>query len=442
MKHIATLFFIILCSIEAQANFEQLAKQALRRNLQLQAAKLEIKQSLIDITTADNKMIPNLNLNATGMQKNFESSPATVDSSLAFSLRLAQTYPALGRIPRINRRIARLRAQISETMKRQQETTILRKLSDTYFGLLRDQEIIKAHTTDLLLIDELLRIAHLHREVGLVLDNDVLRIDVEKLNSSSALLRAQNSYQNLKYDLAALLDYDDPQKIEISLPKGIKFTCHTFDPKILLNKVFENDNEIITSNTNIDILNQSINAAKSANLPTLSLESSYNYSARAGNSKDNRDLTTTFVLTTPVYDSGDIDNSIRAAKNAKKIAQLRLSNLKNNKRAAIEKSLSDYNEAVARIKLAEKMFEQSFENMRIVFSRYQEGVASIVELVDAQLLITNTAQNAIRAYYDERSALSEIFILTEDFESLYKIDLNPVTVNFDFLLQTLEIQEF
>ncbi|HOO51003.1 MAG TPA: hypothetical protein PLK94_06925, partial [Alphaproteobacteria bacterium] len=88
-----------------------------------------------------------------------------------------------------------------------------------------------------------------------------------------------------------------------------------------------------------------------------------------------------------------------------------------------------------------KMAEQSYENMRIVFTRYQEGTSSIIELIDAQRLLTSSSQTAIKAYYDERERLVEILLLLHKFDELYLTDQNPSILNTNFLRQALKLGE-
>lgn len=129
------------------------------------------------------------------------------------------------------------------------------------------------------------------------------------------------------------------------------------------------------------------------------------------------------------------------AQKAEEIVKLRVRDLSNSKKAILEKAVADYNEALSRISFAEKMAEQSYENMRIVFTRYQEGTSSIIELIDAQRLLTSSSQTAIKAYYDERERLVEILLLLHKFDELYLTDHNPSILNTNFLRQALKLGE-
>jgi outer membrane protein TolC len=453
-KHssLAAQCFLLLCfslftCISAQADtLADLIQKALDRNLSLQISDLEIEQSFIDEKRSHNALIPDVNFIVNKTNRDFrddfqKNNPSSIDKMLTYSLKLTQSYPGLGRIPVIQEEITRLKTSIKKTYKENQKINVLRNLTRIYFKMVRDQELVKIHETDLVLIAALMKVAKLNEELGLVLHNDILRIEVEQLNSNTELVKAKSSYGNLKYDLAAILDIQDPASHTLELAKGLKFATASPTTEELLPELFKIDNDINLARTDLKILDKTVRSARSANLPTLSIDASYNHGAEVGPIKGTKDITTTFVLSTPVYNSNDIENAVRLAQKSQDIVKLRIRDLSNTKKSLIEKAVADYHEALSRISFAEKMAEQSYENMRIVFTRYQEGASSIVELIDAQRLLTNSAQTLIKAYYDERERLAEILLLMHRFAELNNLDQNASPLNTDFLMQVLNLGE-
>ncbi|MDD3147047.1 MAG: TolC family protein [Candidatus Riflebacteria bacterium] len=426
------------------ANLAELVATALERNLSLKISELEIEQSFIDEKKSFNAMVPDVNFIINKTHKDFKdayqkSSPGSIDSMLTYALKLTQSYPGLGRIPLIQKEITQLKTRMKKIYKENQKKLVLRNLTQIYFKMVRDQELIKIHETDLALIAALMKVAKLNEELGLVLHNDILRIEVEQLNSNTELIKAQNSLGDLKYDLAAILDNQDPEAMKLDLAKGLKFAPASYTCAELLEELFKIDNDINLARNDLKILNKTVRSARSANLPTLTIDASYNHGREIGPIEGTKDFTTTFMLTTPVYNGNDIENAVRLAQKSEEIVKLRVQDLSNSKKAILEKAVADYNEALSRISFAEKMVEQSYENMRIVFTRYQEGASSIVELVDAQRLLTNSSQTAIKAYYDERERLAEILLIMHRFDEIAKLDENASPLNTDFLMQALNI---
>ncbi|PKL46920.1 MAG: hypothetical protein CVV42_14600 [Candidatus Riflebacteria bacterium HGW-Riflebacteria-2] len=446
-KVLLSLVLATACISTAQAGtLAGLINKALERNLSLHISDLEIEQSFIDEKKSYNALIPDVNMVINRTSKDFKddyqkNSPGSIDKMLTYSLKLTQSYPGLGRIPAIQKEITRLKTDIKRTLKDNQKISVLRNLTRIYFKMVRDQELIKIHETDLVLIAALMKVAKLNEELGLVLRNDILRIEVEQLNSNTELIKSRNSFEDLKYDLAAILDMPDPASIKLELARSLKFSTASYTSETLLPELFKIDNDINIARTDQAILQKTVRSARSAHLPTLSLDASYNYGREIGPIENTRDFAATFMLTTPVYNGNDIENAIRMAQKAEDIVKLRVRDLSNSKKAILEKAVADYNEALSRISFAEKMAEQSYENMRIVFTRYQEGASSIVELVDAQRLLTNSSQTAIKAYYDERERLAEILLLLHKFDELRMIDQNPSILNTDFLTQVMNLGE-
>jgi outer membrane protein TolC len=84
-------------------------------------------------------------------------------------------------------------------------------------------------------------------------------------------------------------------------------------------------------------------------------------------------------------------DEIRKAEKDKQIMDLKFQSLENFKKGDLKKAYSDYREVQERVSSAEKSMEQARENMRMVTIRYEHGDASIVEVIDAQITLTNSS---------------------------------------------------
>lgn len=290
-----SMFVLAACTCAQAGTLAGLISKALERNLSLQISDLEIEQSFIDEKRSHNALIPDVNFIVNKTHKDFKdsyqkSNPGNIDKMLTYSLKLTQTYPGLGRIPVIQEEIAKLKTDIKKTYKDNQKINVLRNLTRIYFKLVRDQEFIKIHETDLMLIAELMKVAKLNEELGLVLHNDILRIEVEQLNSNTELIKAQNSFGDLKYDLAAILDNQDPALLELDLAKSLKFVAASYTSEALLPDLYQIDNDINLARTDLKILNKTVRSARSALLPTLSIDASYNHGREIGPIEGTKDF--------------------------------------------------------------------------------------------------------------------------------------------------------
>ncbi|MDD2715438.1 MAG: TolC family protein [Candidatus Wallbacteria bacterium] len=410
-----------------EVSLSSLIDMALRQNLTLKIQKLQIEQAWIGIKKADNSFIPNLDLLYTdNIKHNLDSAQKNASGPQAdtfiYSLSLSQAFPALGKYNVLQKKLARLKSLAVETGYSKAELDLSKQIVKIFFQLVQYQETIKIHEENLMLIKKLLEIADLNMKVGLATKNDILRIEVQEYNIQVALLKTRNSYDNQLIDLANALNLDDTSSLNLVFPETLKFQVRSFDPKGAEDLMLKQDYDLVLSRNDQKVFTETFDAAKSAYLPTLSLSGKYNYSEKTGSYNDARDYSLGFAVSSPFYDGGDILDEIRKAEKDKQIMDLRAQSLENFKKGDLKKAYSDYREVQERVSSAEKSMEQAKENMRMVTTRYEHGDASIVEVIDAQITLTNSSLQAITTYYDERTRIMELLSRINEIQGLKSLD--------------------
>ena len=415
-------------SIDAEPlRLARIAEMALARNIGLKIAAVQIEERLLDLKKAQNDFLPNLDLRLSTSRKTVldqqqKANPFLYERTTLYSLDLVQKFPALGKANELARDVADLRTQAARVAAQNARRRLLREVITTYFKIFREQERRKLHEENRFLAGKLLEVAKINESVGLSLQNDILRIEVQIANFEASIVDARNSAATLMQDLATLLDLHDASALEPAFPASLKFTPQEMSASAALQLMLQADYELQLARTDLNIMRKTVRAAKSAHLPTLTLSGNYTHGKEVGPYNGTKDYTVAFSLDMPVYDSGDIQNEVRRTHKQAEIASLTCADLENRKRGAVIKAWTDYHEVLERIRFAEKAVEQSRENMRVVSTRYKAGDASIVELVDAQLTLSSTAQTAISAYYDERIRYAELLFLTGQEEAALGMD--------------------
>ncbi|HNV72201.1 MAG TPA: TolC family protein, partial [Candidatus Ozemobacteraceae bacterium] len=248
---------------------------------------------------------------------------------------------------------------------------------------------------------------------------------VQTSRTRSSLNTTRHQMLNHRVDIESVLACVGTTTLDISIPATPTFELASMTLAAATDLMLARDFDLALIANDAAIFRKGIHAARQANLPTLDINSNYTYGHKVGTMKDTRDYTVTFGLSFPVYDGGDIRNEVRKAE--KTLAELELAHedLVNRKRALLTTYFNDYHEAVERIAVAAKAMEQSRENMRMVMTRYEHGAASIVELVDAQLTLSSTSEEAVDARIDERLRLADILLAIHDLEALCTLDKVP-----------------
>ncbi len=445
----ALIFLLLFLGFQAgrpahSGDLGTLIDRGLGENLGLKIKALRIEEARLDIRKARNSFVPNVDFSLSDSQKfALDDAQKKIQGlegkTVLYSLGLTQAFPALGKANTLQCDLSELKKAAAETVRTRTALEFMKQISRVFFQLLKQQELIKINQENLRLIGVLLEIAKINMEVGLALRNDILRIEVQQANIEASLVKEKSTFQNLLFDLAALLNADDPSQTRLHLPPSLKYPLFEISASEAKALLLERDLDLALAKSDIAILEKTSQAAKSAHLPTLNLGGKYNYGREVSLLRDTRDYSVYFSLTAPVFDSGDLNIEVERIRKNLEMAKLVRKELENDKKATLSKALGDYDEVRNRIAFAEKALEQSRENMRVVATRYQTGDASIVELVDAQITLTNSAQTAVNAYYDERVRGAEIFLLTNQPDRLKTLDEGaiPVPADWEYLARNI-----
>ncbi|NLI77496.1 MAG: TolC family protein [Candidatus Riflebacteria bacterium] len=427
LVHAAALAAALLATPAAGLDLAGLAALAKARNLSLQVARLDIEESWIDQRIAENSFIPNADLDFTNGQKRSlddgqQAVYGAVSKTSLFSLKIKQEFKALGKYNEWQRDVARLKTQAKERLQERAELEVMRRLLTIFFQMAKQEELARIHEFNLGLIGQLLEIGRLNMRVGLALEKDVLRIEVQQANTQAALVRARHDFDNHRLDLANLLNLRDTASPTVDLPPSLRFPLAAPDASATRALLLERDLDLALARNDRTILVKTVTAARAAGKPTLNLNAAYNHGLESGPLKNTRDYSVSVSLSAPVYDSRDRLNEVRRAEKLLARAELTLQELEGARLLALEKAFSDYDEARQRIAFAEKALEQSRENMRVVGIRFKAGDAPITDLVDAQITFSGAAETAVNARYDERIRLATILLLTRQFPEALALD--------------------
>ncbi|HNW37016.1 MAG TPA: TolC family protein, partial [Candidatus Ozemobacteraceae bacterium] len=291
-----------------------------------------------------------------------------------------------------------------------------------YFDLLEEQQLAQVDEINIILLGKLLEVARINQEVGLALPNDILRIETQKANIESSLTSRNAQQERYRLDLAYLLDLPSAS-LTIDLPPGIIFPLASPTFELFHAAMFEKDADLELARRDTELYRRLRRAAGLAEQPTISVGGAYNITnSSVGSVNLARDYAVQVAVDFPVFDSGDLKNETKRATKAVDRADLTLADISSAKRTALMSALTEYAEMDPKLHFAVKALEQSRENMRMVMTRYQHGDAAIVELIDAQITMSDAAQNSVRIHRDERVRLAVLYELSRDLELQKKLD--------------------
>ena len=155
--------------------------------------------------------------------------------------------------------------------------------------------------------------------------------------------------------------------------------------------------------------------ARAGRLPSVSLSGNYEI-----NSEDFNDNGTNYtvgaVASLPLFTGGRISSSIREAEfNLKQVSAM-LQDMEQRICGETRQAFFTARSAWERIHVAQAAIGQSKESLRIVKNRYNSGLFTITDLLDAEVMVQQSLTNHLKAIHDYRAAMTHLELASGIFE--------------------------
>ncbi|MFC3880485.1 TolC family protein [Algoriphagus namhaensis] len=302
-------------------------------------------------------------------------------------------------------RAAKTFAELTEFDQLKVENDVIEAVKKAYYGVLVNERRIELSEANLARIDSLLEETKALNEAGFTEKIDVSRIQVQRNNTSTALSRAITAYEISKQLL----------KIQMGLPKEydiqITESLAELNPEEELNEILTMEGlrrvEEDQVQKSLELTNLDLKYNQSQYMPTLFFNGNYQRSG-AGNS-----LSTTFesinwfgssllgvTLNIPIFDG--LAKSARIQKNRVQMQQLenQRSFLQDNIALEIYQARQTLANDLDILKVQQDNMALAQEVFDIAKIKYNEGVGSNIEVVDADAALKEAEINFLAALYD------------------------------------------
>ena len=310
------------------------------------------------------------------------------DGSFFIGLRAAKTYKAL-----------------TEYDKIKVENDVIENVKKAYYGVLVNAERIKLSQANLTRIDSLLDETKALNEAGFTEKVDVSRIQVQRNNTFSQLKRSITAYDISKQLL----------KIQLGLPKNydivITETLAELNPAedIAALQIMEGAHrvEMDQLETNLELTQLDLKYNTSQYMPTLDLSANFNRSG-AGDSfntlfKSRNWFSSSMIgvsMNIPIFDG--LSKSARIQRNRIQLQQLENQKFYLGQNIQLEiyqakQNLANDLEVLAVQKESMELAQEVYDISKI---KYNEGVGSNLEVVEADAALIEAEINYLGALYD------------------------------------------
>ncbi|WP_258406049.1 efflux transporter outer membrane subunit [Shewanella acanthi] len=366
----------------------KLIEHALSRNLDLKVAQSRLLAARSKMTVVDSNLWPEISLNL-GYERTFDSAATNTDPVPETTLDLTGALSWEIDLWGENRRASEAAQAdyLSEVEKlRLIYVSLISDIASRYYEWLDIEQRFSISSNTVALRQKELEIAKLRHTNGVISGLDVRQAEVELQSTKVTLPKLDYERQNKINQLYILLgEYDYPLPLAQGLPEnvGLPYELNAGVPSELLNlrpDVKISEQQMIAANAEVGV-------AKTAFFPKFTISGVY---GRENNHLkdifDSEGVTWSLLggVTTPIFNRGRVAANYDIANEASKQAVL-------NYRSTVLNAYFDVNDSINNLRRAElaitslkELLISTQEYARLARLRYQNGVATSLDLMDSQ----------------------------------------------------------
>lgn len=266
-----------------------------------------------------------------------------------------------------------------------------------YMEAIRAEAAVKAREADLELSQQLLKLAQDRKKAGVATGLDVTREEVQVENTRQHLLVAQNDQESAKLNLIRIL--------------GIEFNVHlTLTDELTLAKVElqntetalsvarENRTELKVQMTRQKLASLSLSSVTSERVPSLSLNGDYGW---IGLKPDDALATRSvgLMFSVPIFDGGQREGRISENRSRVRQESIRMKDVSDQVTLEVRNALLTLDSSTQQVAVAEKGIELALKELTFARDRFAAGLATNIEVTNAQTSIARARDNLIEALF-------------------------------------------
>jgi len=426
-------------------SLEEAIQLALRNNLTIQSAMLDVERQAEVVREAQAAWWPQLDLSSDYVWSDSASSRISIrrqeeilgsrsalqtdSTATSFNTELRLSYSVLTSGRRDGRiRSAQERLRLLELEVERQTENVRLSVTEAYYELQQtDQNVIIAQSA----VDnsqKSLEDARALERAGVGTQFDVLRSEVQLANDQQQLRQAQSDQQVARRSLAQVLNLS--QRVDIQARDPVKIAGVweiSLEETIVL--AFRSRAELEQQLAQREISRQDARVARSEMLPQVSVFASANL---LNNSDDGiSSLTEGYSagarFSWQLFNGGSTAASIRQQQISQASAELDFSDQRNQIRLQVERAYYQLQASFQNISTAEEALKLAEESLDLARLRFQAGVGTQTEVIDAQNELTRAQGNRVTAILGYNRALANLRRSVSNYPLLDEVDAELTT---------------
>ncbi|ACI20969.1 MULTISPECIES: TolC family protein [Thermodesulfovibrio] len=409
-KRIALIFLIIfsfLNPLYAQElktlSLQECIDIALKKNPDILASKSTVEKSFFKIGEARSGYFPEIDLSL-GYQRTYQESKTGEEYSKQYSgqINLTQTLFDFGKTSKQ----VQVQEELYKSTQWQDKDTLLQTIynvKEAYFSALKAK---KQKETALEVIRQSKRHLDLAKgfyEVGLKPKIEVTKAEVELSNATLNLITAEKQLSQALLNLKVAMGAVDMQDFDI---RQEEYAVRKLDEKELLDIAIERNPQLQAIKFNKQASISTEELVKKEYMPKFTGSASYGYL-----NEDfplDKKWTLFLQMSLPLFSGWSTTYKLKQAKADTTYYSYKEDSIRQQITSQIKNLFVQLKEASQKIETLKIALKQAKENLDLAMGRYEVGIGSSIEVVDAIVLYEQTNTQYWQAIYDYNVTYAQI----------------------------------
>ncbi len=305
-------------------------------------------------------------------------------------------------------RMAQKGREMAQTNQKLSEVQVIVLCDEAYWNCVKVKALIESATQYKETLQELHRVVQDAVDAGMKHRKDLLSVQVKMNEAELNLVRAQNGHRlavmNLNHTIGLPLNNATEVADSFEEDSAINLIPESFGQSNDIDITLRPEYNLLSKQ--VEMKEQEVNLARSDFLPNVGLMGAYGYTngLKLNGEKmiDGASFSALLSVNIPIFNWGEGRNKVKGAKLQTTIAQMQLNNSQEKMTLEATQSINKLNEAQLEVTLTSKSVEQALENMEMSKDRYNAGMETLADYMEAQTMW----QNAVSTHISAKAALN------------------------------------
>ncbi|SMO38098.1 Outer membrane protein TolC [Saccharicrinis carchari] len=298
--------------------------------------------------------------------------------------------------------------EIAQANEKLSEVQVIVLCDEAYWNCVKVKALIKSAVQYKETLQELQRMVQEAVDAGMKHRKDILSVQVKMNEAELNLARAQNGYQlavmNLNHIIGLPLSQSTKVADSFEVDTAIDLMPESPGATNNIDITLRPEYKLLTKQ--VEMKEQEVNLVRSDFLPNVGVMGAYGYTngLKLNGEKliNSSSFSALLSVNIPIFNWAEGRNKVKGAKLQSTIAQMQLHDSQQRMTLEATKSINELNEAQLEVILTAKSVEQALENMEMSKDRYENGMETLADYMEAQAMW----QNAMSMHIGAKAALN------------------------------------